>query len=257
MCFSCWETWPCQLSVWQGQGAGKALRNGFNGLPAMERDLERAGLEGSLPFSEPVGSRKGAVPNQTSATSEPAALWVCAVFRFHPLEKNAITQFSDSCSWKLQSLSQAGLQPWERGRRGHALRAQGGHCWSVWAAQHHLHPQNVTECQSVRVLHSLQCASWVKKQECRQGGNVGFRNLSPKCCPAECMSSSESCAAARCSPGRWAAVLFHGVMPKNSLFIVFNRYLTRCQRLRRRTRSCCYRARRARRRSRPRAASGR
>lgn len=80
--------------------------------------MERAGLEGSLPFSEPVGSRKGAVHNQISATSKAAALRVHAVLKFHPLEKNVITQFSDSCSWKLQRLSQAGLQPWERGHPG-------------------------------------------------------------------------------------------------------------------------------------------
>lgn len=37
-----------------------------------------------------------------------------------------ITRFSDSCGWKLQSLSQAGRQPWERGRRGHTVGDTGG-----------------------------------------------------------------------------------------------------------------------------------
>lgn len=132
--------------------------------------------------------------NQISATSKAAALWVRAVLKFYPLEKNVITQFSDSCGWKLQRLSQAGLQPWECGHRGQTV---GGTEGALAALSGLLiitcTPKKPAECQSVRVLHSLQYASWVKKKkECRQSGNEEFRNLSPKRRPVGCMSSSEA-----------------------------------------------------------------
>lgn len=61
-------------------------------------------------------------------------------------------------------------------------------------------------------------------------------------------------AAGRYRPGRRRAVLPERAMPRK--LIIFNRSLTLCRRPRRRTRSCCYLARRARTRSPPRAASG-
>lgn len=157
----------------------------------MERDFERAGLEGSLPLSEPGGPEKGTIHNQISATNKAAALWVRAVLKFYPLEKNVITQFSDSCGWKLQRLSQAGLQPWERGRRGHAVRGTGG----ALAALSGLliitcTPKKPAECQGSSQL--AVCILGEKKEECRQSGNVEFRNLSPKRFPVGCVSSSEA-----------------------------------------------------------------
>lgn len=81
-----------------------------------------------------------------------------------------ITQFSDSCGWKLQRLSQAGLQPWERGGTGGTPAALAG------AAHHHLHPRKSAECQG-----SSQLASGVTKG----GVQREFGNVSPERCPAE------------------------------------------------------------------------
>lgn len=113
-----------------------------------------------------------------------------------------ITQFLDSCGLKSRTLSQAGRHQWVRGRRGPRCgEACVGTCRFVLPGA--LSPssagaprtlENSAECQSIGVLRILQHASWVKnrEKECRQGGNVEFRELYPKCCLVECMSSLDA-----------------------------------------------------------------
>ena len=113
-----------------------------------------------------------------------------------------ITQFSDSCGWKSRRLSQAGLHHWVPGRRGPRCgETCVGTCRFVLAgalsqspAGAPRTPENSAECQSIGVLHILQHASWVmnREKECRQGGNVEFRKLYPKCCFVEHRSSLDA-----------------------------------------------------------------
>lgn len=99
----------------------------------------------------------------------------------------------------------------------------GGHrgdtACSVWAAHHHLHPQNqqsarVSGLFTACIVHPgcKKRGMWVKKS-----GNVELRSLSPKRCPVvgACLPQRP------CSPGRWAAVLFHGGDAKEQLVYYF------------------------------------
>lgn len=213
-------------------------------------DLERACLEAAVLLAEPGLPEEKQIPRYHQQTK----LLLLRFVQFSnsiPCRKNAIPHLSDSRAGGTKTSPSCSASVVARVLRGGVPVCTGLCAMGTL--------ESSAGCQRIGLLPIPPHASWVKNREneCRQGGNREFGMWYAKRCPVERVCPSGAALRSSGAGGQVGSSAVRAVMPKNNLFIVSNRYLTRCQRRRHRTRSCSYPARRARTRSLPPAASAR